>query len=190
MQKIMFDDNFGLTAAVLSGRKTMTRRIISQEQKIKIREAEGDDPKQWVTRARYWPGDKVAIAQSYQDVHEEMMKSDYTSDIYAAFRNARGLSLTQGWSNKMFVRADLMPHQIQVLDVQVKRLQNITDDDCIKEGIEKVMGSYVPLSKHPGSDKMYPFPADAFAALIDKLSGAGTWKSDPWCFVYTFKLIR
>jgi hypothetical protein len=189
MQKIMFDDNFGLTAAVLSGRKTMTRRIISQEQKIKIREAEGDDPKQWVTHARYWPGDRVAVAQSYQAIHEEMMKGDYGDGIYDAFRWA-DVADTRGWKNKMFVRADLMPHQIQILDVQVKRLQNITDDDCIKEGIEKVMGSYVPLSRHPGCKTMYPFPADAFAALIDKLSGAGTWKRDPWCFVYTFKLIR
>ncbi len=28
MKKIMFNDNFGLTKAVLEGRKTMTRRII------------------------------------------------------------------------------------------------------------------------------------------------------------------
>lgn len=29
----------------------------------------------------------------------------------------------------------------------------------------------------------------AFAALIDKVSGKGTWDSNPWVFVYEFKLI-
>ena len=28
MKKIMFDDHFGLTQAVLEGRKTMTRRVV------------------------------------------------------------------------------------------------------------------------------------------------------------------
>ena len=31
MKKIMFDDRFGLTQAVLEGRKTMTRRIVSEK---------------------------------------------------------------------------------------------------------------------------------------------------------------
>ena len=31
MQKIMFNDKYGLTEAVLKGRKTMTRRVICQK---------------------------------------------------------------------------------------------------------------------------------------------------------------
>lgn len=31
---------------------------------------------------------------------------------------------------------------------------------------------------------------NAFAALIDKVSGNGTWERNPWVFAYTFKLIK
>ena len=30
---------------------------------------------------------------------------------------------------------------------------------------------------------------NAFAALIDKVSGKGTWKKNPWVFAYSFELI-
>lgn len=35
MKKIMFNDRYGLTQAVLEGRKTMTRRIMTQPKKFK-----------------------------------------------------------------------------------------------------------------------------------------------------------
>lgn len=47
----MFNDHFGLTQAVLEGRKTQTRRIAQ--------------------RVKYKPGEVVAVAQSYKSVFEE-----------------------------------------------------------------------------------------------------------------------
>lgn len=44
MKKIMFNDHFGLTQAVLEGRKTQTRRIAQ--------------------RVKYKPGEVVAVAES------------------------------------------------------------------------------------------------------------------------------
>lgn len=36
----------------------------------------------------------------------------------------------------------------------------------------------------------YPTPRKAFAALIDKVSGKGTWDKNPLVFVYEFELIK
>lgn len=97
-----------------------------------------------------------------------------------------------GYSNKMFVRADLMPHHIRIADVRVERLQDITDEECIKEGIAKVEGPYIieeDTYTFAGSAIDYISPRTAFASLIDKVSGMGTWASNPWVFVYTFELI-
>lgn len=33
-------------------------------------------------------------------------------------------------------------------------------------------------------------PIEAFAVLIDKVSGKGTWDKNPWVFAYTFELIN
>lgn len=30
----------------------------------------------------------------------------------------------------------------------------------------------------------------AFASLIDKVSGRGTWQRNPWAVVYEFELVR
>ena len=101
-----------------------------------------------------------------------------------------------GWTNKMFVRAELMPHQIRITNVRVERLQDISHEDCIKEGIVKAMvGSedthfmtayYVPnIPSEP-----HILPQYAYAALIDRISRKGTWNSNPWVFVYDFELVK
>lgn len=38
-------------------------------------------------------------------------------------------------------------------------------------------------------DDGFDTPREAFAALIDKVSGKGTWESNPYVFVYEFELI-
>ena len=96
----------------------------------------------------------------------------------------------------MFVKADLMPHHIEITDIKVERLQDISDEDCMKEGIYRldsangnggIAYSFVGASdkKHIG---LYNTPRDAFSALIDKVSGKGTWESNPYVWVYEFKL--
>lgn len=98
----------------------------------------------------------------------------------------------------MFVRADLMPHHIRITDIKIERLQGISDKDCLKEGIEKYfLGFDSPHTDCMGftysfdeSGKYkYPNAKQAFAALIDKVSGRGTWNNNPYVFAYEFELI-
>lgn len=100
-----------------------------------------------------------------------------------------------GWGNKMFVRAELMPHRIRITDVRVERLQDISDDDCLKEGIEKMVTGceYYQYSFYDHFKSLWHnhmTPREAFARLIDKVSGKGTWGSNPYVFVYDFELIK
>lgn len=90
-----------------------------------------------------------------------------------------------------------MPNQIRITDVRVERLQDISDEDCIKEGIEKFDAFGDPASYRFYDRKkciIYPkkwcvSPREAYAALIDKVSGKGTWDSNPYVFVYDFEPI-
>ena len=136
-------------------------------------------------------GEIVAVAQSYRDcggVNEEGIPMWEIISSKVGGTNA-------GWSNKMFVRAELMPHQIRITNVRVERLQDISDEDCLKEGIIKGQcGSadthfmdayYVPNDIQP-----YCTPQDAYEILIDKVSGKGTWERNPYVFVYDFELVK
>lgn len=177
----MFSDKYGLTQAVLDGRKTQTRRIEA--------------------KSHFKVGDIVAVAQRYSDVEQ----GGYPVDSrYYAFRQANwrenkdgALKGTSGWNNKMFVRADLMPHQIRITGVRIERLQYISDEDCLKEGIICKWHApacrnyyYVPNETINHPDKVHETPQEAFATLIDKVSGKGTWESNPYVFVYDFELVK
>lgn len=176
MKKINFNDKFGLTQAVLDGRKTITRRIVPFtycKDKIHL--------------SRYKVGEVVAIAQSYETVYHEQGLE--TLDMLVS-----GWKYSKGWRNKLFVRADFMPHHIRITDIKIERLQDISDEDCLKEGIYKGQcGSadthFMDVYYYKGDIQPYCTPREAFAALIDKVSGKGTWESNPYVFVYEFKLI-
>lgn len=185
MQKIMFNDKFGLTKAVLEGRKTMTRRFPNKEWKDIMPGLVGQDLSKANTPFKV--GEVVAVAQAYKDIMPEL---DF---IWKG---------TAAWSNKMFVQASQMHYHIRITDVRVERMQDISDEDCIREGIYKdnprpgfyFNGYAFELSENQHGDilasQWFKTPREAFAALIDKVSGKGTWASNPWVFVYEFELVK
>ncbi len=168
MKKIMFSDRYGLTAAVLSGRKTQTRR----------------------NSCRYKVGDVVAIAQSYKDAGVRFVQEEDKEFGCYDFPAEQ----TKGWNNKMFVKADLMPHHIRITAMRQERLQDISHGDCIREGIYfyqhgSTQTSAVDGYYYSGSKQPYSTPRAAYSMLIDRLNGKGTWESDPYVFVYDFELL-
>ena len=186
MKKIMFSDAFCLTLAVLNGSKTMTRRVLRDNVPL------GN----WEETQKHLPykvGDIVAIAQSYKEVYPnadfEMIGDKFMTE-------------SAGWTNKMFVRADLMPHHIRITDVKMERLRDISEEDCLKEGIVfieslSIIGedAYFFAVKHKVRQmydnilKFFSSPQRAYVDLIDKISGRGTWKRNPWVVVYTFERV-
>ena len=90
----------------------------------------------------------------------------------------------------MFVKANLMPNRIQITNVKYERLRDISSEDCLREGIEaRVTGCHTFYYIH-GEERPYNFPKQAFSALIDKVSGKGTWESNPYVFAYEFELLN
>ena len=205
MKKIMFNDRYGLTQAVIEGRKTVTRRIVSD--KLWDRWTDYDDfcnsvscgPSTPVVRQYYNEfeffkdnlpyriGEIVAVAQCYADIHSELMIGDFGDARYDSFKNAV-VHDKAGWHNKMFVQADLMPHQIRITSVRPKRLQDITEEDCMKEGVRFVENSDGYFSN--GISDGYTTPISAFAALIDEISGRRIWERNPFVWRIEFKLVK
>ena len=215
MKKILFNDKFLLTQAVLEGRKTQTRRIVPKKVLDNIKQFQEEyydatfdtlEDTELLNhflftekrhgRLPYNVGEVVAVAQSYRDCggfdENGVSMWDITSSKVG--------STNAGWDNKMFVRADLMPHQIRITDVRVERLQDISDEDCLNEGVVKdtcktyFNGYTVKFSldqyNNILSSEWFRTPREAFAHLIDKVSGKGTWGSNPYVWVYDFELIK
>lgn len=142
----------------------------------------------------YKVGEVVSIAQSYMDVYLFHRKGENAAYLEYLDSILPELKLSPGWGNKMFTKAALMPHHIRITDIKVERLQNISDEDCLKEGIYKGQcGSadthFMDAYYYKGDIQPYCTPRGAFAALIDKVSGKETWLKNPYVFCYSFKLI-
>ena len=190
MKKIMFNDKNGLTQAVLEGRKTQTRRIarISQHAFELLSGLYPEAPKELVqsvlkSNSRYNVGEVVAVAQSYRDcggVNEEGVPMWEIISSKVGGTNA-------GWSNKMYVKPELMPHYVIITAVSVERLRDISDVDCMAEGINYYEQEGFSWCS---TGKLFDTPREAYAALIDKVSGKGTWERNPYVFVYDFELVK
>lgn len=226
MKKIMFNDKYGLTKAVIEGRKTQTRRIVTHPKTFHGKDVCGfyvckrasdgvvtdvcmyDEDESFIDEGQILPkyeiGEIVAVAQSYKDLGYSETALDRSPKDWRIVRGALGKS--KGWNNKMFVRVDACiekGHQIRVTKVRIERLQDISDDDCLSEGIvvnePKIKGgvkSYYPCeylkscADKVGWGRVFDTPRKAYAELIDKVSGKGTWESNPYVFVYDFELIK
>lgn len=227
MKKIMLNDKYGLTQAVLKGRKTMTRRVCKYDRPNETYDIvfpvfepnDYDNDGNIVSPLNYafgWKNDKgdftgwnipkykvgevVAIAQSYLDLSLAEV-SQWKSN-----GNKTTINSLAGWTNKLFTKAELMPHHIRITNIKIERLQDISNEDCLAEGVVKVthaiptkapqclISYYACLSLKEAADKVgwgitYSTPQLAFAALIDKVSGKGMWESNPYVFAYEFELI-
>lgn len=202
MQKIMFNDRYQQTDAVIEGRKTRATQIMAgidfPVNMVMGRVLPDKDGKIYavangeniIVKLRYKVGEVVAVAQSYEQIGANPQHYISRPDI----DGYQIISMCPGWRNKMFVRAELMPHQIRITGIRCERLQDISDEDCIKEGVR--VGSQALEYPYYFIDTKqflicdYKSPRQAFAALIDKVSGRGTWGRNPWVAAYEFELVK
>lgn len=193
----MFNDKYYLTQFTLDGYKTNTRRIEpcckfipdAVSTGYKRPEFVGNTLRLWKDesktfigfKTRYQVGEVVAISQRYKDIPSLIETSLYVDS---------------GWSNKMFVRSEYMPHQIKIAGIKIERLQDISEEDCIKEGIINDARMWTDENQKLGFnyfipiDKPFETAIETFASLIDRISGKGTWQRNPYVIAYSFELIK
>ena len=164
MKKILFNDKYGLTQAVLEGRKTQTRRIIKTSDAFERVNPDFDwddeDIENWendftlrvknmsetekkecfnylLNHPKYKVGEIVAIAQSYKDAGYKCYAYRDTDEFLFFIKDGKDVAIPPiAHTNKMYVKSIYMPHQILITNVCIQRLQDISDEDCLKEGLE------------------------------------------------------
>jgi hypothetical protein len=199
MRKMMFNDMCGLTASVIQKTKWKTRRIASKVvRQWAVAEVLVDclgNPIQRELTLKEFAlkacpikvGETIAVAQSYKDIIEcEWLPTEKENEVIRMV-----IENHPGCANKMFVKPELMARYIKITGVDFEHLQDISDDDCMAEGImydPKGAAKY-GFRYGEGKSKWYRTPKDAFSSLIDKVSGRGTWDSNPYVYVFTFELI-
>lgn len=165
----MFNETYGLERAVLNRTKTRTWR---------------EDAK-----PRYKLGEIVAIKMSYGNIYNYNVDCLIRHGCVLEDGSIRtDVLYSAGWSNKMYVKNELMPHQIRITAVKKCRLQDLTDEECLREGVKK----YATCNAFYvfGIDASYHAEKNAFANLIDRINSNGYWESNPMGYAYEFELIK
>ena len=198
----MFNDKFLLTQAVLRGEKTQTRRIVKDGTPL-------GNFEETMKHAPYKVGEIVAVAQSYKAIYDELEEKDgncVANEWWCDAWDIAGgnIDISAGYTNKMFVKAELMPHKIKITSVRIERLQEISAEDCLREGLKfryMNMGFGNAMTRE---DYYYKYingygdvldygtryPKETFSILIDRIAGGGTWESNPYVWVYDFELVE
>lgn len=185
-----------LTQLVIEGKKDMTRRLTTD-------------------RRQYEVGEKVALAEAYGFIWRELNAIPDKQIAYMrrlrSVLNVEHPSIIPAWENKLFVRPELMRYQIEITGKRTEHLQDISDEDILREGVFHGMcssrnietgetGDYTWLDikrkKLPNGNyhvnikhNVHSNIRECFIEMINHICGKGTWEQNPEVYVYTFKLI-
>lgn len=97
--------------------------------------------------------------------------------------------------SKLLLPAFSARHFIKIKRVWAERLQDISDGDCMAEGIEERDWLWNGLGREYRTNYRSPHdtetvcstPREAFEHLIDGVNGKGAWESNPFVFCYEFE---
>ena len=139
-------------------------------------------------KPRYFPGEVVYLKEPYSAI-DGGIAGTLTFYRYNGSNDIMDRNLR--WKNKMFMPADKARFFIRITKVRCERLQDITEEDAIAEGIEKV------CDYGTTGYKLYTQPDAAFSdidavwsyeSLWESINGKGSWDLNPWIWIYEFQL--
>lgn len=210
--------NGEMVRAILDGRKTQTRRPIKWKQTRFTEIGEREDGSNWPWSedtekvCDYWHpcpfgavGDRIWVRETFQGplFDYEKMES-YLEDSskfekpefcqYAAdgkpapeYYDADD-NLHCGWRPSIHMPRWASRINLEITDVRVERLNDISQEDAQAEGME--LTGWRPTYSDPDSGGEVCTPYDNFAQLWSSIYGEESWQGNPWVWVIEFKRIE
>ena len=199
-----------MVCAVMNGTKTQTRRVIKRPEQWMI-EFDGKDhwcedqygeSQRVVDYCPYGlPGDRLWVRETHRiDVHmPDFSLVDYRADgasLQCVGENRMLIPSTSigQWRPSIFMPRWASRITIDVTGVRVERVQGISEEDAIREGLkETVNGTWADPTQEAG----WQDPRNAFARLWDSINGKPrndgvdiSWAANPWVWVLEFRKIE
>lgn len=136
------------------------------------------------------PGDQLWVRETF--IHEPAdycweasvsIPSRPACTVYRA--DVQGDSAGAGWKPSIHMPRNLSRIRLEIADVRVERLQDISEADAIAEGLQRSGDGHawnVEDEMHRASD-----PRDSYFSLWEAINGAGSVAANPWVWVVAFK---
>lgn len=204
--------NGEMVRAILDGRKTQTRRIINPAPEMvtdhSIKPWEGDPAvlkKLLNQHGRKCPfgqvGDRLWVRETHAIVPrtayamstgvQQVLRADDDHDA-AVFREGWERCKPGRWRPSIHMPRWASRITLEITDVRVEQLQDISEDDARSEGCNAPL--YVTDSRGrwgpPRGETLssaFPSAKHWFSSLWESINGAGSWSANPWVWVVEFK---
>lgn len=190
-----------MVRAILEGRKTQTRRLLKpQPRQIEVGWKYGKNYKNlalgtatpandifYPYECPYGlPGDLLWVRETWQKFADE----------YAYFATDIDVFSETKWHPSIHMPRAAARILLEITDIRIERLNDITEADAIAEGINSTTPNSGPNkyydNYHTGRwmDKEFlNNPILSFRTLWEKINGPGSWEANPWVWVITFDKI-
>ncbi len=196
-----------MVRAILEGRKTQTRRILKVQPNTRHREIEFENGllTEYSMIGGCWhavnkfkcpygkPQDQLWVRETWcvANIYDHIKPSEinpagdknWCGVRYPANQDAIGIKKRPSiFMPRWASRIDLL-----IKDIRVERLQDISEEDAIAEGIEVCGRGYRIYS----TENKFTFcPITSFKSLWNSINGPDSWDANPWCWVVDFQHIQ
>ena len=185
---ILFKDE--MVRAILDGRKTQTRRVMKPQPEggldftpfapFGVVNGKGNP----LICRHGQPGDRLWVRETWQHLHNEGQKADQFEQwqqnsidcFYLADESSPNNKPMSGrWRPSIHMPRWASRITLEITDVRVERLQDISNEDAVAEGIG------TPC------DMRYA-ALDAFKPLWESINGPDSWEANPWVWVIEYTI--
>lgn len=208
-----------LVRAILEGRKTQTRRVVNRlplrvnheadAMEVDVANIENSKFADRIPCPMGQPGDRIYVRETFVQGY----KADpETGDVRYYDEEGNDIPMTtwyratdggltwcddDGWeTNVPWKPATRMPKALariwlEITGVRVERLQEISNEDAIAEGVNRIShgreGYYYSAIRNEQHPKNWTYPDGAFRELWE--STGGDWDANPWVWAIDFKVL-
>ena len=197
-----------MVRAILEGRKTQTRRVMKRQPTIPRGRYSYDgkgDGTHWLERVKkgeytekyfpcekppYVPGDRLWVRETFRTVQDEETGAErfiYRADDKEKNPYAR-------WVPSIHMPRSLSRITLEVTDVRVERLKDISEEDALAEGIFKSIreedGLLLCTDARFENERLLVCAeaVKVFEYEWEFIYGPCSWEANPWVWVIGFKV--
>jgi hypothetical protein len=203
-----------MVRALLDGSKTQTRRAVKPQPPAEAKDVftfhhpdprthfygfDGEALMDWAQPCPYGEtGNRLYVRETWQHSNHPcgpyeddcivFYRADYLDDPLGPDLERSADGIRRQWRPSIHMPRPASRITLEVTGVRVERLQDISDRDCIAEGIGlNPSAEGIPMTAPEGET----MPRAAYRALWDSLAARGAdWQANPWVWVVEFKRVK
>ena len=187
--------NAEMVRAILDGRKTQTRRIVSDRHLNLIDVGSqigecyplecGIDHENSQSYYREHcpfgkPGDRIWVRETFGDCGERL--------VYRADNDDGAQCKVKRWTPSIHMPRWASRITLEITGVRVELLNSISQEDAQAEGME--LTGWRPTYSDPDTGGEVWTPYDNFAQLWESIYGEESWQANPWVWVIEFRRVE